>query len=690
MAVSRVEGVAPRHGACVHAMRQLNSIAVIAAAATALAAVVGRGIGCQGNGTSRATPSAIINPTVNVHSQLHQTPRWGIDGDTTHAAVVRHTLEHGLDTLASDIVMFEHATSATEMRRDFRWARRDYKQIEGLLEFYSPLTAMALNGPIEQENDDSPTNGRNIPKGFQLLEQYLFPTVSLDGHRHAIMRETAAMREAIQQFREITSYVTATIPQLLELTRLEIARVSTLEIAGFDAPGSGDGIIESAAALDGVRHVLNLAALPPVRRIDSTLAEAVGYLQAHPDFQHFDRFAFITQYANPAAQAIGEARQRIHTPQLVYRRVWIPNANSVFDANAFDARAYASDEAPPATPALVALGRELFFDPVLSGNGDRACASCHHPERAFTDGLPRAIPFATQNVSLTRSTTDTRPPTRHTPSLLNAAYQPAFFDDERAASLEQQVEVVLASPAEMHSSLDTAARRVQQSAEYRSQFSQALGMTPDKAVTKRTLRIAIAAYVRSLTAMHSRFDRAIRGEPNVLQPAERRGFNLFMGKAGCGTCHFAPFFNGTTPPLFTNDEVEIIGVPERPATHGARLDPDSGRGAIDRLAGHLHAFKTPTVRNATLTAPYMHNGIYRTLDQVVDFYNRGGGAGIGARDTNQTLDPTPLHLTIQEQHDIIAFLGALVDTVGMTGRPTRLPRFDSTKRLNDRPIGGRY
>jgi cytochrome c peroxidase len=190
--------------------------------------------------------------------------------------------------------------------------------------------------------------------------------------------------------------------------------------------------------------------------------------------------------------------------------------------------------------------------------------------------------------------------------------------------------------------------------------------------------------------MNSRFDRAMRGEPTLLRPNERRGFNLFMGKAQCGTCHFVPLFNGVAPPTYLSDEVEVVGVPTKAVSRGATIDPDSGRAAIDHLGGHLHAFKTPTVRNAALAGAYMHNGVYRTLDQVMNFYNHGGGSGLGAQVPNATLATDALHLSGQEQRDIIAFLKTLVDTAGLTARPSRLPRFEHSERLNNRPIGGVY
>jgi cytochrome c peroxidase len=153
----------------------------------------------------------------------------------------------------------------------------------------------------------------------------------------------------------------------------------------------------------------------------------------------------------------------------------------------------------------------------------------------------------------------------------------------------------------------------------------------------------------------------------TLAAEERRGFNLFMGKARCGTCHFAPLFNGTVPPGFTESEVEVIGVPARASRH-APLDPDRGAGASDRAPLHDFAFKTPTVRNVAVTAPYMHNGVFRTLAEVVEFYDAGGGAGLGLRVPNQTLSADSLHLTLREKRDLVAFMRALTDTSGVSPR----------------------
>jgi cytochrome c peroxidase len=183
------------------------------------------------------------------------------------------------------------------------------------------------------------------------------------------------------------------------------------------------------------------------------------------------------------------------------------------------------------------------------------------------------------------------------------------------------------------------------------------------------LRVALAAYIRALTALDSRFDRAIRGDTVSITPAERRGFNLFVGKAKCGSCHFAPLFGGTLPPDFTRSELEIIGVPASRSSDHAAVDPDIGRAAVDHWAEHRFAFRVPTIRNAALTAPYMHNGVFATLEQVIEFYDRGGGAGLGEILQSQTLATRSLHLTARDKSDLVAFVRSLTDSSFAVANP---------------------
>lgn len=218
---------------------------------------------------------------------------------------------------------------------------------------------------------------------------------------------------------------------------------------------------------------------------------------------------------------------------------------------------------------------------------------------------------------------------------------------------------VLRSPTEMASSAEHAASVLVRDSSYRAAFAGAFGGSPDTTVTALRVRQSLAAYLRTLTSMRSRFDRALTGDTLALTAEERAGFGVFMGKGACGTCHFAPLFGGVTPPLYLSSDVEVIGTTVS-ATSRA-LDPDSGRARIDHLPIHVRAFKTPSLRNVARTAPYMHNGAFRTLDDVITFYDHGGGLGSGARIANQTLSADSLHLTVSERRAIVAFLGSLND-----------------------------
>ncbi len=152
----------------------------------------------------------------------------------------------------------------------------------------------------------------------------------------------------------------------------------------------------------------------------------------------------------------------------------------------------------------------------------------------------------------------------------------------------------------------------------------------------------------------------MRGNKSAMTASQRQGFNLFVGKGKCSTCHFLPLFNGTVPPKYAKTEQEILGTAKDGSN--STLDPDLGRGKFHETVEFLqHSFKTPTLRNIAKTAPYMHNGGYKTLKEVMNFYNKGGGLGLGFKVKNQTLPPNPLNLSDQEIDKIIDFMGALSD-----------------------------
>ncbi|HNE04072.1 MAG TPA: cytochrome c peroxidase, partial [Anaerolineales bacterium] len=307
----------------------------------------------------------------------------------------------------------------------------------------------------------------------------------------------------------------------------------------------------------------------------------------------------------------------------------------------------------PTTPEKVELGRLLFFDPVLSQNNDMSCASCHHPDMGFTDGNAQAI--GADGEALPRSAM----------SLWNVAYNTTFFWDGRAASLEKQMETPLTSVDEMGSSPDDIVAEIKAIPEYVDLFEKAFGSSD--AVTFENVTYAIAAFERSLVTNNSPFDRYAAGDVNALTPSQRRGLGLFRSAATrCFECHAAP--------TFADESFSVTGVPDLPGQ-----PHDEGRKAIEP-SGLDGAFKAPTLRNIALTAPYMHNGVFNTLEEVVDFYAKGGGRDAGVADVD--IHVLGFELTEQEKADLVNFLYALTDESNLPEIPTSVPSgLDVVKKL---------
>lgn len=548
----------------------------------------------------------------------------------------------------------------------FRAARVRFKRVEMQSEYYVPWLSREINGPVLTRADEDDPETPVDPAGFQVIEATLFPSVDVEKAERALVL-VHSLRGNVASLR---SFGVDTMPGdafFFDAARQEIARVATLGIAGFDAAVSRDAMTESADALQGVRDAL----APWTARLsgenarladalDARFAEAIAELRANPDFDTFDRLHFIVHRVQPLAHTLALAQRALGIGAPDRPRAWSHHAASIFDRDAIDPAFFAPAEAVSGA-AVAALGRSLFFDPALSPSGTRSCASCHDPAKAFTDARPRPL--------LLESHQSAAP--RNTPGLIGVALQPALFADERAHFLEDQITDVLGSRAEMGGSLEAAAGALRARSDYRARFADAFHVAPDSGVTGVHIRLAIAAYLRTLRGGTSRVDRALAGDSSALAPRERDGFNLFVGRAGCGTCHFAPAFGGAMPPALAESEPEVLGVPARWAVGRRVLDPDPGRWGVRRTATNHGAFKTPTLRNVARTAPYMHNGAFATLEAVLDFYDAGGGAGIGLAVPNQTLPADSLHLTRGEKLALIAFMRALTDTGSATARSGR-------------------
>jgi cytochrome c peroxidase len=382
-------------------------------------------------------------------------------------------------------------------------------------------------------------------------------------------------------------------------------------------------------------------ALAPLRRPWAALA-----VSAILSFVSLAALNAPPQPAEAATQAQAGARKGVgragHAPEMLKAK---------FGRPAF----LPSPTSNPPTAAKIALGQRLFFDKEISATGTIACASCHDPKLAFSDGEATG-----RGVSGRRLV-------RHTPTLWNLAWSRLMFWDGRAPSLEAQVRFPVEHPDEMGDSLANAVSRLSRYDSYARAFAAAFPADPE--INPRNLALALAAYERTLVSPPTRFDAWIAGDGSALSAAEINGFEIFTGKGRCSNCH--------TGFAFSDNNFYDIGLPGE----------DLGRGVAIALPAADHAFKTPTLRELAWTAPYMHDGSLATLEDVVRHYEKGGVA----RPTRSADLPRNLRLSDAERADLILFLETLSSDqpprpsqeawVG-NGEPAAMPAPADTRRIS--------
>jgi cytochrome c peroxidase len=296
------------------------------------------------------------------------------------------------------------------------------------------------------------------------------------------------------------------------------------------------------------------------------------------------------------------------------------------------------------TAEKVDLGKKLFFDRRLSGDGTMSCATCHIPDMAYTDG---------QEISLNYPTTKNW---RNTPTLINIAFFKNLFHDGRVTSLEDQALFPVMSSFEMNLNLDYLEEKLRVVPEYVAAFKQVFGGD----ISRERVAMAIAAFERTLVSVNAPLDRYLNGDRSALSEDAKKGYELFTGKGKCTECHYGV--------NLSDDKFHALNIPENPehlkdpritATRRfvakvyhyddyATLNEDPGRYLITKDKKDWKAFRTPTLREIAKTAPYMHNGIFATLDEVIEFIDSGGGKG------NVALKP--LGLSADEKRQIKKFL----------------------------------
>lgn len=525
-------------------------------------------------------------------------------------------------------------------------SRVAYKRIESMMEYFFVHSARIYNRAAKTEIEE-PYLDYQAPMGLQYMEALLHEPDPFSKKKE-LLEQITILEHAAKDLTSLLYQFKPSDSQILESLRLELIRIMTLGITGYDAPLLKTAITESYEVLLHIQKALN-----PYMRLSAKPSDSLSYylkstlqfLKQNPNFDTFDRLSFFTNHTLPLQTHLGKMISRSGF-QLNTSGVLNYDADHLFKAEAFKGKFLD----PKTTRSEIALGEKLFSEAALSGNGQISCATCHPPGRFFQDGLAKSVGFD-----------GSTPVSRNAPSLLYASLQHSQFWDGREKTLEQQVGTVTHDSLEMNGKIEVTIGRLAKAKAYRKWFKRAYSKNGTPVITEANIQKAIASYVRTLKPFHSDFDRYIAGDMTALDSRQIRGFNLFMGKAQCGTCHFAPLFNGLVPPLYQLTEFEVLGTTLTENLSKPEKDTDDGRIRVRPIKFYEGAFKTPTVRNSAVTGPYMHNGAFTSLDSLMEFYNRGGGAGLGLDLPYQTLSPNSLNLSEEEKKDVISFLNALTD-----------------------------
>ncbi len=525
-----------------------------------------------------------------------------------------------------------------------------FKNAEPYASYLNPEVGHMVNGPALPVFTDD-TERVLAPIGLQKIEESIYEG-QVSGRSYA--RELRLTRGLLVNLEQNIRKRELTPKRFFTAVHQQLLRIVSLGISGFDTPVSQLGLHEVMVSLKSLLEVYGLTIGPIMSKDHSDLHnkfkreinDALKFVSANTDFETFDRFTFIRDYMNPITRSWVAIRIESGLWGGSDDKPFNFDAPTFFETNTFNVEFFTPATNRNPTQFQINLGEKLFFDPNLSQNRSMACATCHIPEKAYADGRK----FSRDNKG--------QPLGRNTPTLINAGFQRSFFWDGRSETLNDQVTAVFTNKDEFAGNSHEFSGEILRDSAYIALFKDAYGGIP---VSNREVIKAISAYLTTLQGFNSKFDRNIRGETDTFSVEEKLGFNIFMGKALCATCHFIPLTNGTVPPFYTDTEKEVIGVPE--TNENLTLDDDKGFYSRYKEEIHRGMFKTPSVRNVSLTAPYMHNGVYISLEEVMDFYNRGGGGGLGFDLQHQTLPFDNLDLSTEEQQALVHFMNTLTDTI---------------------------
>jgi cytochrome c peroxidase len=582
------------------------------------------------------------------------------------------------------------ANDLKKIKAQIRNNRIKLKAIDFWLRYLEPIAYKKINGPLPVEWETETFEKYEPPYrrqggGLTLAE------LSLE--EKPVIKETLlsfidTSITALQTFE--ADSITAQLGcyhHFFLANRLYLLNLATIYTTGFDCPDINDIIPELRTMLSAVKIIYSdfnsgFSATPLSNEYLDVYDKVTKFVNSQPaDFTLFDHFTFIKDFINPLFRLNQQFINKYDVRTISQLDISLENdVYSIFDKKLFHSQntkgVFSLVDDEKLLAEIKKIGKLLFYDPILSGNNKRSCASCHKPTEYFTDTtLATAFQFDQQQHL-----------PRNTPSLINSVFNHLIMLDGKHIALQGQAKDVIQNPKEMNSTEKELLKKVMSCKQYKNAFKKFVRFTPEeKNISLTHIVSAITFYYADFSYYYAPFDDAMNNTAQ-LEESEKKGFNLFMSKAQCGTCHFLPQFNGVKPP-FTGSEFEIIGVPED--SNYTRLSPDKGRYEINPVTEMMNAFRTGTVRNATHTKPFMHNGVFQSLGQVIDLYNAGGGAGKNLAVDNQTLSKDSLNLTQEEKNNLLAFINSLNENIIFEGPPPALPA-SSDKNLNKRKVGGEY
>jgi cytochrome c peroxidase len=573
----------------------------------------------------------------------------GVKSYKTFESLIHDTVKEKTISLTKVLSELDSTDNKTALIASFKKARTEYKIIEPFIEYYYQGLSRRINGPAlpEIKTDD---NMVNDPSGFQVIEELVYED-SLD--KAEISKQVNILKTDLLFVAQNFNQLPIQDHHFYELIQHQIIRIATLGITGFDSPVGFNSIDEAHASIQGIEEFYNLYGTYNNKKLNPKLLALLKsnkvYISQNKDFNSFNRLSYIKQHLMPLSIEIEKEFKEVIAKNKYFEsnKFFYGTLSDLMQGKKINADAFTPFADSKTTKEKITLGKVLFSSTSLSKSNNLSCASCHNAEKAFADQKTTSL----ANVHSTSVK-------RNSPTLYYAALQKSFFYDMRSQDLENQIEDVMKNPDEFNLSPNEINNKIKGNKEMQDLFNKAF---PNKTtITPYEIRNAIASYVKSLIPFNSKIDQYFKGE-TTLSKSEINGFNIFAGKAKCATCHFIPIYNGTVPPWYNNTESEVIGVPKSQIWKNAVVDSDIGRYKLNQLEQLKYSFKTPTVRNAEKTGPYMHNGVYKSLDEVIRFYELGGGNGIGMQLEYQTLPFDHLNLTETEKQDIISFIKTLTD-----------------------------